>query len=567
MKQFWQRFSPYIKEYKLYFFYAILGTAMVAGASGASAYLVKPVLDDIFISKDTRMLMILPWLVVLAYFSKGLGAYMQSYFMNYIGQDIIRRVRDRLLSRLLSFEIAFFKERRSGELISRVLNDIGAIQAAVSSYLADYVRESLTIIVLVGVVIYQSVELAFYGLVVMPLALYPLSRLAKKMKHVSKRMQEKNSDVTARLSEIFNNVELIKASAGEKLESESFAVENRRLFELNMKAVRVSELTSPLMETLGSIAIAAVIIVGGHQVIEERLSVGAFFSFMTALFMLYTPLKRLSGIYNKMQTALAASERIFEMLERQSAIKDGALALESPLREIEFRNVGLCYEEVRALEGVSFVLKKGESLALVGDSGGGKSSLVNLVLRLYEASEGEILINGENIARFSQESLRAKIAIVTQRIFILHDTVAHNVAYGEPLDEARLKEALQKARAWEFVEKLEGGIYAVLDEFGENLSGGQRQRIAIARAIYKNPDVLILDEATSALDSKTEEEFKEALAEVMKGKITFIIAHRPSTVLLAQKIAWLKSGRIVALGERETLLERTPELAKMFVRA
>lgn len=567
MKQFWQRFSPYIKEYKLYFFYAILGTAMVAGASGASAYLVKPVLDDIFISKDTRMLMILPWLVVLAYFSKGLGAYMQSYFMNYIGQDIIRRVRDRLLSRLLSFEIAFFKERRSGELISRVLNDIGAIQAAVSSYLADYVRESLTIIVLVGVVIYQSVELAFYGLVVMPLALYPLSRLAKKMKHVSKRMQEKNSDVTARLSEIFNNVELIKASAGERLESESFAVENRRLFELNMKAVRVSELTSPLMETLGSIAIAAVIIVGGHQVIEERLSVGAFFSFMTALFMLYTPLKRLSGIYNKMQTALAASERIFEMLERQSAIKDGALALESPLREIEFRNVGLCYEEVRALEGVSFALKKGESLALVGDSGGGKSSLVNLVLRLYEASEGEILINGENIARFSQESLRAKIAIVTQRIFILHDTVAHNVAYGEPLDEARLKEALQKARAWEFVQKLEGGIYAVLDEFGENLSGGQRQRIAIARAIYKNPDVLILDEATSALDSKTEEEFKEALAEVMKGKITFIIAHRPSTVLLAQKIAWLKSGRIVALGEREALLERTPELAKMFVRA
>lgn len=567
MKQFWQRFSPYIKEYKLYFFYAILGTAMVAGASGASAYLVKPVLDDIFINKDTHMLMILPWLVVLAYFSKGLGAYMQSYFMNYIGQDIIRRVRDRLLSRLLSFEIAFFKERRSGELISRVLNDIGAIQAAVSSYLADYVRESLTIIVLVGVVIYQSVELAFYGLVVMPLALYPLSRLAKKMKHVSKRMQEKNSDVTARLSEIFNNVELIKASAGEKLESESFAVENRRLFELNMKAVRVSELTSPLMETLGSIAIAAVIIVGGHQVIEERLSVGAFFSFMTALFMLYTPLKRLSGIYNKMQTALAASERIFEMLERQSAIKDGALALESPLREIEFRNVGLCYEEVRALEGVSFALKKGESLALVGDSGGGKSSLVNLVLRLYEASEGEILINGENIARFSQESLRAKIAIVTQRIFILHDTVAHNVAYGEPLDEARLKEALQKARAWEFVQKLEGGIYAVLDEFGENLSGGQRQRIAIARAIYKNPDVLILDEATSALDSKTEEEFKEALAEVMKGKITFIIAHRPSTVLLAQKIAWLKSGRIVALGEREALLERTPELAKMFVRA
>lgn len=550
--------------YKLYFFYAILGTAMVAGASGASAYLVKPVLDEIFINKDVAMLAILPWLVVLAYFCKGFGGYIQTYFMNYIGQDIVRRVRDELLGRMLSFEMTFFNRRRTGELISRVVNDINAIQSAVSTYFADYVKEGLTIVVLVGVVIYQSPELAFYGLVVMPLALYPLTLLAKKMKKVSKRTQEKNSDVTSRLAEIFNNVELIKSNSGERFEVTSFAKENRKLFDLNMKSVRVSELTSPLMETLGAVAVAVVIVVGGHQVIDEKLTVGSFFSFMTALFMLYTPIKRLSGIYNKMQSAVAAGERIFEMMEREPLIKDGEKELEGKIESLEFKEVGLLYEEKRALEGISFTLKKGESLALVGDSGGGKSSLVSLILRLYEASEGEVLINQEKIRHLTQKSLRSRIAIVTQRIFIFNDTIAHNVAYGEAVDRERVKEALQKARAWDFVETLEEGIDTILDEFGANLSGGQRQRIAIARAIYKNPDILILDEATSALDNKTETEFKEALAEIMRDKITLIVAHRPSTVSLAQKIALLKEGKILAIGTQEELVQYSPEFTKIF---
>ncbi len=550
--------------YKLYFFYAILGTAMVAGASGASAYLVKPVLDEIFINKDVAMLAILPWLVVLAYFCKGFGGYIQTYFMNYIGQDIVRRVRDELLGRMLSFEMTFFNRRRTGELISRVVNDINAIQSAVSTYFADYVKEGLTIVVLVGVVIYQSPELAFYGLVVMPLALYPLTLLAKKMKKVSKRTQEKNSDVTSRLAEIFNNVELIKSNSGERFEVTSFAKENRKLFDLNMKSVRVSELTSPLMETLGALAVAVVIVVGGHQVIDEKLTVGSFFSFMTALFMLYTPIKRLSGIYNKMQSAVAAGERIFEMMEREPLIKDGEKELEGKIESLEFKEVGLLYEEKRALEGISFTLKKGESLALVGDSGGGKSSLVSLILRLYEASEGEVLINQEKIRHLTQKSLRSRIAIVTQRIFIFNDTIAHNVAYGEAVDRERVKEALQKARAWDFVETLEEGIDTILDEFGANLSGGQRQRIAIARAIYKNPDILILDEATSALDNKTETEFKEALAEIMRDKITLIVAHRPSTVSLAQKIALLKEGKILAIGTQEELVQYSPEFTKIF---
>ena len=551
MREFSRRFLPYVSRYKLCFFWAILGTAMVAVASAASAYLVKPVLDEIFISKDAAMLKILPWLIVLAYFSKGSGSYMQSYFMNFIGQDIMRCIRDELLAKMLSFELAFFNRYRSGELISRITNDINAIQITISNYLADYIKAGLTIIALVCVVIYQSPELAFYGLIVMPLALYPLIMLAKKMKKISTKTQEKNSDITANLTEIFNNVELIKSNAGEKLEVESFSKENQKLFELNMKSVRVSELTSPLMETLGALAIAAVIIIGGHQVIEDKLTVGAFFSFMTALFMLYTPLKRMSEIYSKMQVAVSASERIFELLDREGLIKDGDLELSAPIFSVEFKNVGLFYEDKRALGGINLKLKSGESLALIGDSGGGKSSLVNLVLRLYEASEGEILINNSPIERFLQSSLRARIAIVTQRIFIFNDTIARNVAYGENVDEGRIIQALKKAHAWDFVEKLEAGIHTFLDEFGTNLSGGQRQRIAIARAIYKDPDILILDEATSALDQNTELAFKEALSEIMRDKITFIIAHRPSTITLAHKVALLKEGRILALGTQE----------------
>ncbi|MGP1449517.1 MAG: ABC transporter ATP-binding protein [Wolinella sp.] len=563
MKQFFKRFFPYMRGYKLYFLYAIIGTALVAGASGASAYLVKPVLDDIFIKKDATMLYILPFLVVLAYFAKGIGAYIQSYFMNYIGQDIIRKVRDSLLLRMLSFEMEFFNKHRNGELISRITNDIGAIQSAVSTHFADYVREGLTIIVLVGVVIYQSAELAFYGLIAIPLALYPLIVLAKRMKKISKKTQEKNSDVTARLSEIFNNIELIKSNAGEKLEASHFASINRQLCELNVKSVRISELTSPLMETLGAIAVAVVIVVGGFQVIEDKLSAGEFFSFMTALFMLYTPLKRLSGIYNKMQVAVAAGERIEEMLSRQSAIKDGADSLEK-IENLELRNVELFYGNKHALKNVSFALKRGESLALVGDSGGGKSSIVNLTLRLYEASGGEVLINGQEIANFTLDSLRARIAIVTQRTFIFNDTVAHNVAYGEKIDEAKIETALKSARAWEFVKNLPDGIHALLDEFGSNLSGGQRQRIAIARAIYRNPDILILDEATSALDSQTEEEIKEVLSDILKDKIALIIAHRPSTIKLADKIAWVKDGQILSLGDRESITRQIPEVSRIF---
>ena len=323
MKIFFERLLPYIKEYKLYFFYAFIGTLLVSAATSASAYLVKPILDDIFLAKDAKMLQILPFLVVVAYFSKGLGTYIQSYYMNYIGQHIVKRLKNILLDKMLTFEMNFFNRYRNGELISRITNDIAAVQGAVSNYFIEGIRESLTIIGLVCVVIYQSPELAFYGLIVMPISLYPIVLIARKMRKTSKRLQEKNADLSSKLIEIFNNIELIKASSGEKMEHQQFADYNKELFKLSMKSVRISELTSPLMETLGAVAIAAVIFVGGYQVINEELTTGEFFSFTTALFLLYTPFKRISNLYSKIQIAFAAGDRIFEMLDRNPKIQDG----------------------------------------------------------------------------------------------------------------------------------------------------------------------------------------------------------------------------------------------------
>ncbi|MFP4487187.1 MAG: ABC transporter ATP-binding protein [Campylobacterales bacterium] len=550
MREFYRQFFPYIKEYKLYFSIAIIASLIVAGASAASAYLVKPVLDDIFIKKDVEMLKILPLFIILAYSLKGGGIFVQTYYMNFIGQDIVRRVRDRFLAHILTLELDFFNRFRSGELISRSTNDIDKIRAAVSNHLADIIREGFTVFGLIFVVIYQSPSLAFYGLIVLPLSIYPILYFAKKVKKLSHKIQEKNSDITSKLSEIFNNVEIIKTSGGEKLECQHFSRQNSDYLNLSMKAVKYKEMISPFMETLGSIAVAAVIVIGGIEVIEERMSVGAFFSFMAALFMLYTPFKRLSNVYSKLQEATAAAERIFQLLHRPSTLVEGSIHKDS-LSYIELRDVCLSYGNKEALKNINLFAKRGECIALVGNSGAGKSSLINLMLRLYDTSSGEVILEGNNIRDYKFDYLRENISVVTQRIFIFNDTIASNVAYGQDIDEEKVVDALKKARAYEFVEEYEGGIYHILDEFGANLSGGQRQRIAIARAIYKNPALLILDEATSALDNSTEAAIKEMLREFTKNRITFVIAHRLSSIEIANKIVVMKNGKIVCMDRRE----------------
>lgn len=547
------RFTPFFKDYIPYFIFAIIGMALASGGTAASAYLVKPLLDEIFIAKDSQMLMLLPYAIIAVYVAKELGRYMQSYFTAYIGQDIIRRFRENILGNMLHLDISFFHQYRTGELISRNTNDVERVRSVVSNLIPELIRESLTIVGLVGVVIFQSQKLAFFALIIMPLAIYPLSALAKKMKKISRASQEKISDITAKLSEIFNNIEIIQANNATSYEHDLFKKENERYFKLTMKSVKVSQLVSPLMETFGSIGVAVVIIIGGREVIDGTTSVGSFFSFLTALFMLYTPIKRISALYNQMQDALVASERIFFLLDQKPSIIGGTTPFPLHVNRVRFENISLYYGEKRALQGVTFEAKRGEMIALIGDSGGGKSSLMNLLMRFYDPQEGEIFIDQDPINLFGLSELRKNIGMVTQRVYIFNDTIAANVAYGKAIDEKNVIDALKKANAYDFVETLPDGINTCLDEFGTNLSGGQRQRIAIARAIYTQPQILILDEATSALDSHSEQKITHAIEDLVKDKITFVIAHRLSTIKKADKIVLLKNGKVSAIGNDESL--------------
>lgn len=559
LKEVLSRFAPFFKDYIPYFLLAVVGMALSSGGTAYSAYLVKPLLDKIFIAKDQHMLELLPFAIIAVYALKEGGRYTQAYFTAYIGQDIIKRFRDNILENLLKLDLAFFHEYRTGELISRNTNDVERIRSVVSNLIPEFFSQTFTIVGLVGVVIYQSSELAFYALIIMPLAIYPLSILSRKMKKISRQSQEKVSDITAKLSEIFNNIEIIQANNAQQYEHKLFHENNERYFRLTMKSTKVNELVSPVMETLGSIGVAVVILVGGKEVIEGSMSVGAFFSFLTALFMLYTPIKKISSLYNKMQDALVASERIFFLMDQNPTIKNGSCALPDTIDSIAFQEVSLSYGDKQALHAVNFEAKSGEMIALIGNSGGGKSSLMNLLMRFYAPTSGDILINGISISEFDIHDLRNNIAMVTQRVYILHDTIAANVAYGKEVDEERVIDVLRKANAYEFVANLEHGIHTHLDEFGTNLSGGQRQRIAIARAIYTNPKVLILDEATSALDSHSEQKITEAIEHLIQDKITFVIAHRLSTIKKADKIALLKHGKISAIGSDEELLAHSEE--------
>ena len=563
LKDVLKRFGPYFKDYIPHFIFAIIGMGLASGGTAVSAYLVEPVLNKIFVEKNEKLLYILPCAIIAIYVIKNIGTFMQAYFTAYIGQDTIRRFREKMVANLLNLDMDFFNEFRTGELISRTTNDIDRIRSIVSSIIPELTRESVTIIGLLCVVVYQSPKLAFFALVVMPVAIYPISRLAKRMKKISKQSQEKTSDITSALSEIFTNIEIIKANNAQKYEHSRFVDENNKFFRLNLKSVKIEQLVSPLMETIGSIGVAAVIIIGGKDVIDGQINMGAFFSFLTALFMLYTPLKRIVNIYNKMQDAIAASERTFFLMDKVSQIKDGQNELNEEINLIKFKGVRLSYGDKEVLRGINLEANKSEFIALVGSSGGGKTSLMNLLMRFYDVNGGEILINGTNLKDIKIHSLRQNIGLVTQRVYIFNDTVAKNVAYGREFNEDAVINALKLANAYEFVSKLDNGINTILNEFGTNLSGGQRQRIAIARALYQNPQILIFDEATSALDNESEKEITKAINNLRSKKIIFVIAHRLSTVENADKIAVLSDGKIIDSGSDEELSKRNEIYARL----
>jgi len=560
LKKIFKRYLPYILEYKLQYIIVFIGIILTVSATAGTAYIMKPMMDEMFVAKNEKMIYIIPLALVALYILKSIGRYIQSVSMAYIGSHIITRFREMVLAKIISLDMAFLYINRSGELISRVTNDVQRVQYFVSNLFPELIRESLSVIALIGYVIYLNYELAFYALIVVPLLVYPLFAVAKKLKKYSHRSQEKGADLVSKLTEIFNNVEIIKSNASENQEIAKFDEENWRYFKVNMKSVYIGEIVSPFLEVAGALGLAAIIYIGGKQVYAGEMTVGDFMAFLTAVGLVFRPIKQLGQIYSKIQDALAASERIFAILDTPSKIVGGSVVLESPIKKVAYKDVSLEYEGINILDGVSLEINAGEHIALVGDSGGGKSTFVQMLLRYYDPKSGSVLINERDIKEYTLESLKQNIAFVTQRVYILNESVAANVAYGyDAIDEERVIQALKEANAYDFVSELEDGIYTKLDESGANLSGGQRQRIAIARAIYKQASLLIFDEATSALDNTSEAKIQEALKNYAAGRISITIAHRLSTIEDADKILFLRAGKIIASGSYKELLEKSKE--------
>ena len=536
----------------------IFGGLLIVVSTAATAHIMKPLMDEMFIAKKKEMLYLIPMGLFGIFLVKSIGKYIQTVFMEYIGQSIVTRFREILLHKMISMDMAFLYTNRSGELISRVTNDIGRIQFFVSNMLPDMFRDLITVFALVGYIIYLNPMLSFYTLIVVPLVIYPLIRIAKKLKKYSHRSQDKNSDLVSRLTETFNNSEIIKANATEDYELARFSVENWNFFKINMKSIYVGAFVSPIMEIIAVSGMAAVIYIGGKEVFAGRMTVGEFTAFLTAVGLVFEPIRKIGMIYSKIQDALAASERVFTILDTQNEIIDGEKELSEDIKSIEYKNVILKYEKENILNDISLKIKSGDNIALVGDSGGGKSTFMSMLLRFYDPDSGSVSINGVNIKEFTQKSLKYHVAFVSQRIYIFQDTLAANVAYGEEtIDEVKVKKALELAYATDFVNELENGIHTVMSEAGANLSGGQRQRIAIARAIYKHSSLILFDEATSALDNESEKRIQASLDAYTKDKITITIAHRLSTIEHADKILVIQKGAIVASGTHEELLKNS----------
>jgi len=556
-----------IKESWFTLFLATVCLLVVAGTTAVSAYLIKPALDDVFISKDPRMLRLIPVAVIIVYFLRGLGIYGQEYLMSHVGQNIIRRLRNRLYNHIQDLPLSFFQKEKTGALMSRITNDVNTVKAMVSSVVTGSVRDLFTIIGLTFVIFYQIWQLALFAFIILPVAFYPIAALGKKVRRVSRKCLEAIADMSSFLHETFAGNKIVKAFGMEAYEKKRFYDKTLKLFNLEMKEVRAKALSSPIMEFLGGIGIAFVIWYGGSRVISGIYTTGTFVSFLAAVVMLYDPVKKLSKLNNHLQEGLAATDRIFDIIETKSDIKEdeNPVVLRRGTHNVSFDNISFRYKDVLVLKNINLEVKSGEILALVGMSGGGKTSLVNLIPRFYDVSSGSICIDGIDLRKASVSSLRDQIAIVTQEPILFNDTVRNNIAYGNwNASEKDIEMAARAAYAYDFIQDFPDKFDTILGELGGRLSGGEKQRICIARALIKDAPILILDEATSSLDTESERLVQKALENLMKGRTTFVIAHRLSTIGYANRIIVIIDGRIVEEGKHEELMVKEGEYCKLY---
>lgn len=558
-KALFKRIFALTKPYKVRLGIAMISMVLVSALGSAQAYIVKPLLDQIFFEKNRQMLNLLPFALVLVFLLKGVFYYSYSSLLDIIGQSIIKDLRKKIFIHVHSLPISFFHKTPTGELISRVINDATLIQMAVSRALVGVLKDLFQVIGLLGVVFFLNWKLALMAVVFLPLAFIPVVHFAKKFRQLSTTNQQTVAKVSNILHETITGHRIVKAFGMEKYETGRFSAMVDRLFTVIVKDIKINSLQHPVMELFGGIGVAAVIWYGGHQVIEGQSTPGTFIAFLTSLIMIYDPIKGVSNINSPVQQGLAAATRVFSLLDIKPDIFDRPDARELPpfTRSIDFENVNFSYDNnIPVLKNINLSVRKGEVIAIVGPSGGGKTTLVNLIPRFFEVSSGSIRIDTHDVRDVTLKSLRDQIAIVTQQTILFNDTVRNNIAYGDVNRSAdEIIAAAKAAHALEFINALPDGFDTVIGESGSRLSGGQQQRISIARALLKDAPILILDEATSALDTESEHEVQKALENLMKDRTTLVIAHRLSTIRNADRIIVIQDGELVEEGVHEELLQ------------
>jgi subfamily B ATP-binding cassette protein MsbA len=556
------RLLRYAAPHRILIAGAMLAMVVYGAASAAQAWLIKPIIDDVLTAEAQQSLQFVAMAIVIAYFFKGVGAYFSSYLMDDLGHRVVMRLRNELFRHLLDQSAAFFSRRSTGGLLSRINNDVGQLHRAVAETVGDLARESLALIGYAALLFYYDAGMALLCMTGAPLAVYPLVRLGRRLRMVTRWSQERLEYMSHVAGEAFTGHRIVKAFGAEQREAEKFERAARALYRTNLKVTGVLSMLPPLMEFVGGLAIAGALWYGSREIALGRLTAGEFTSFVAALLLMYGPVKKLSRVNANLQQAAAASERIFELLDKHTEVVEAADARPlPPFRDtIEFREVTFRYEDSygrNTIRGVTFSVRAGQMVAIVGRSGAGKTTLVNMLPRFYDVTGGAILIDGIDIRQVTLRSLREQIGIVTQDTVLFDDTIASNIAYGMPgASREQIEAAARAAHAHDFIAALPESYDSKIGERGQRLSGGQRQRLAIARALLKNSPILILDEATSSLDAESERLVQDALMTLLLNRTSFVIAHRLSTVRRADAIIVMDRGRIAEIGRHDELIQR-----------
>jgi len=563
----YKRLLQYIKPYWKRMLFAIISAILLAGANTSIAWIIKKVMDDIFTERNMQMLVLIPFAIIILYFLKGLFHYGQAYLMGYVAVKVVTDIRDKIYHHLQKLSLAFFTKNPTGVLMSRIANDTTLLQSTVSDSITTLLRNFLTILGLTGYTFWINWRLAAMSYLVILWAIIPIQIFGRKSRKFSTKSQRKMADIAKFLFETISGIRIVKAFNMEEYENRRFSEENFRFFKIRLRRLRIRALATPSMELIGGIASAAILYYGGYSVIKGYMTTGEFFSFVAAFAMMYKPVRELNKLNQTIQEGLAAAVRTFELLDLKAEVVDkpDALVLPGVKEQIEFRKVSFQYDKEPILVDINLKVKVGEIIAIVGTSGGGKTTLANLLPRFYDVTSGAILIDGIDIRDVTLKSLRDQIALVTQEIILFNDTIKNNISYGSlEKSEQEIIAAAKAAYAHEFILETPDGYDTIIGEKGVKLSGGQKQRIAIARALLKNAPILILDEATSCLDSKAEKEVQRALEKLMQGRTTFIIAHRLSTIKKADRIIVISEGCMVEEGSHSELLAREGEYYKLY---